>query len=83
MKTYRKVRRTTDSVDKVICNKCGKEFASESLALGFIESFDIEFGYGAGALDGKKWQFDLCISCIESMADSFDINVTENDYIYF
>jgi len=78
MQIYKRVRRPIDKIDKVICNRCGAEFTSEELACGFIETFEIGFGYGAGMLDGKRWKFDLCIGCLENIADSFHVSIEED-----
>ncbi len=65
----------TKEIQKIICNKCGKEipvvngFAREGVFCGVCD-----WGYFSRK-DGEKHMFDLCEACYDEMVCSFQIPV--------
>ncbi len=63
----------TQKLEKVICNKCGREMEVENgiLMEGCFHS-DWMFGYFSKR-DREKHAFDLCEDCYEKMVEGFTV----------
>ena len=68
MRQYKKVE--TTELDKVFCNKCGKEILREADFL-HVEK---RWGYFSEK-DGERHAFDLCETCYDALLQSFLIPV--------
>lgn len=61
----------TKEVNKIICNKCGKEI---TVVNGRAEEgvFNVDYTWGYfSEKDGEKHSFDLCESCYDELLKSF------------
>ena len=67
MRQYRKEE--TKVIDKIICNKCGKEIV-EADAL----SVDKRWGYFSEK-DNEVHKFDLCEECYDELVSKFQIPI--------
>lgn len=65
----------TKEVNKIICNKCGKEIPvrNERVEEG-VFSVDYTWGYFSEK-DGEKHSFDLCEACYDELLRSFKVPV--------
>lgn len=71
MRQYQK--KETKEVNKIICNKCGKEIpVINGRAEEGVFSADCVWGYFSGK-DGEKHSFDLCEACYDELLASFEI----------
>ena len=75
MRQYRIKMIETKELEKMICNKCGKEIAVEygEPAEGVLH-VDCTWGYYSEK-DGQRHRFDLCESCYDELLSSFQIPV--------
>lgn len=65
----------TKEVNKIICNKCGKEIpAVNGRAEEGVFSVNYTWGYFSEK-DGEKHTFDLCESCYDEMLATFIVPV--------
>ena len=65
----------TKEVEKVICNKCGKEVISNSgCSTQDVLNVDKRWGYFSDK-DNEIHSFDLCESCYDELIQSFKIPV--------
>ena len=61
----------TKEVNKIICNKCGKEIpVINGQAEEGVFSVDYTWGYFSEK-DGEKHSFDLCETCYDELLRSF------------
>ena len=61
----------TKEVNKIICNKCGKEIpVINGRAEEGVFSVDYTWGYFSEK-DGEKHSFDLCETCYDELLRSF------------
>lgn len=69
----RQYKENTFELQKVTCNKCGKELKVENgiLKEGCFHT-DFTFDYFS-KMDGKHIQFDLCEECYSTFTDTFII----------
>ena len=83
MRTYKEEKTKILILDKITCNKCGKEaLAKDYESASLFHDIEIEFGYPSSR-DGDIWNFDLCESCLEEIIKDFAIPVTqEADFIF-
>ena len=68
MRQYKKVE--TTELDKVFCNKCGKEILREADFL-HVEK---RWGYFSGK-DNEVHEFDVCEECYDAWISDFSIPV--------
>lgn len=63
----------TKEVNKIICNKCGKEIAVENgQALEDVLTVEKRWGYFSKK-DNEVHEFDLCESCYDEWTAAFQI----------
>jgi hypothetical protein len=62
------------SVEKIICNGCGK--VAKHLDCTDITPVDIDFSYGSEH-DGYSWSFDLCDTCVKDIVSKFKVPVNK------
>ena len=79
MRTYRPKQTEILILEKIICNRCGKEAVATNYdASNLYHEIKIEFGYPSPN-DGMTWKFDLCEECIKDIVDEFDNPVTATE----
>lgn len=79
MRQYHTELRETKELEKIICNKCGKEIA---VIRGIPQEdvLDIEKRWGYfSEKDGQTDRFDICEDCYEEWIESFLIPVTRSE----
>jgi len=83
MRTYKEEKTKILILDKVICNKCGKEaLIKDYEVVALFHDIEIEFGYPSDN-DGDVWKFDLCENCIKETVGNFVVPITkEMDFTY-
>lgn len=73
MRQYQKETKEIENVQKIICNKCGKEIP----VLNGREAegvFHVEYTWGYfSEKDGERHTFDLCEACYDALLQSFEI----------
>ena len=70
MKTFKKETAVKyDVVDKVFCDKCGKEVGSRSKKKRDYDSLDFIFGFGSSR-DGTSVNVDICADCMIKFVDT-------------
>ena len=67
MRQYKEEK--TNVIDKIICNKCGKEIKQED-----VLSVEKRWGYFSEK-DNEVHHFDLCEQCYDEMVASFQIPI--------
>lgn len=75
MRKYESVEE--NKLDKVICNKCGRELKVEN---GYLKEgcFTADFVFGYFSLkDGTRHRFDLCEKCYNEWTREFAVPVEE------
>jgi len=71
MRTYKQVERTVYEVDKIICNKCGKDTIGDQCD-GALQNAKVSGGYNSTHIeDGAQYSFDLCESCVVDLMKTF------------
>jgi hypothetical protein len=75
MKTYKAVQVQAESVEKIICNMCGRTIEKHSF--GYLDNFlSVEKAWGYGTeWDGETHRFELCEECYKKLIESFKIPV--------
>ena len=68
MRQYKKAE--TTELDKVFCNKCGKEISKDAVLLHVKK----RWGYFSGK-DNEVHEFDLCEECYDAWIVDFSIPV--------
>lgn len=71
MITTKEVVKKIIEVDKVLCNKCGREIGKDNYE-SYI-SLHTTFGFGSPR-DGDEIHLHLCNECMEEFANSCKIN---------
>jgi hypothetical protein len=82
MKEIKTIAKDIPYIDKILCNKCGKEVWDSTTSLedkieGRTEEYfegNHHWGYFSKR-DGELHQFDLCQECYGELIDSFKIPV--------
>lgn len=69
MKSYIDIQVTKKQLDRVVCNRCGRELEKYEDHL----SVSKKWGYGTG-FDGETHNFDLCEECYKKIAADFKIS---------
>lgn len=76
MRQYHTELRETKELEKIICNKCGKEIVV-TRGIPQEDVLDIEKRWGYfSEKDGQTDRFDICEDCYEEWIESFLIPVT-------
>lgn len=75
MRQFRTELEAKNKIEKIICNKCGKEI----LVRGGIPQEDVlevekRWGYHSRK-DNQVDQFDLCEDCYDELVESFQIKI--------
>ena len=73
MRQYKEVK--TKEIEKIICNKCGKEIdASNGMLLEDVLSVEKRWGYFSKK-DNRLDSFDLCEQCYDEFVASFSVPI--------
>lgn len=77
MRQFCTERKTTEKLEKIICNKCGKEIP----VLGGVPQEDVlevekRWGYHSRK-DNRVDHFDLCEDCYDELVSGFQIQIEE------
>ncbi len=77
MRQYTTSLKETKEVEKIICNKCGKEIP----VLRGVPSEDVlevekRWGYFSGK-DNRVDRFDLCEECYDALIESFCVTIQQ------
>ena len=79
MRQYRTNIKETKEIDKIICNKCGKEIpVSKGVASQDVLQIEKQWGYFSEK-DGRRDRFDLCEECYDELVKSFLIPMESED----
>lgn len=71
----------TPKLDKIICNKCGKEIeVKDNRPTEEVLSIEKRWGYFSGK-DNEVHMFDLCESCYDEWIQTFKHPVQKEDEI--
>lgn len=68
----RETKETKKELNKIICNRCGKEIPVGAVPSEGVFSVDYKWGYPSEK-DGQRHRFDLCEECYDSLLASFKI----------
>lgn len=73
MRQYQIKKIETKEIEKIFCNKCGKETAvKDGEPVEGVFHADCAWGYFSEK-DGQRHRFDLCESCYDELLASFRI----------
>lgn len=73
MRQYQKETKEVKSVQKIICNKCGKEIpVSNGRETEGVFYVNYTWGYFSEK-DGERHSFDLCEACYDTLLKGFRI----------
>ena len=79
MRQYHTELRETKELEKIICNKCGKEIvATRGIPQEDVLDIEKRWGYFSEK-DGQTDRFDICEDCYEEWIESFLIPVTRSE----
>ena len=79
MRQYHTELRETKELEKIICNKCGKEIVV-TRGIPQEDVLDIEKRWGYfSEKDGQTDRFDICEDCYEEWIESFLLPVTRSE----
>ena len=79
MRQYRNNIKETKEIDKIICNKCGREITvSQGVSLQDVLQVEKHWGYFSEK-DGRRDRFDLCEECYDELVKSFLIPIESED----
>lgn len=73
MKEYKLIPEYKSVINKVICNKCGKEIITNDNNyddINLFHEFAVGFNYGS-KFDMERWKFDLCEDCVLEIIRQF------------
>lgn len=75
MRQYKKIKAQIQVIEKMYCNKCGKEIQIENeIVKEGVFSSTTTWGYFSEK-DGDKHEFDICEKCYDEFLESFKIPV--------
>ena len=75
MRQYRTENKETKELDKIICNKCGKEIeVIRGVAQEDYLTVEKRWGYFSNK-DNQEDVFDLCEDCYDELVASFKIKL--------
>lgn len=73
MRQYRESVLETNQLEKIICNKCGREIPkSDEIWLEDVLQVEKEWGYFSKK-DGRRDHFDICEDCYDEWISSFAV----------
>lgn len=79
MRQYHTELRKTKELEKIICNKCGKEIVvTRGIPQEDVLDIEKQWGYFSEK-DGQTDRFDICEDCYEEWIESFLIPVTRSE----
>ena len=79
MRQYHTELRETKELEKIICNKCGKEIVvTRGIPQEDVLDIEKQWGYFSEK-DGQTDRFDICEDCYEEWIESFLITVTRSE----
>ena len=79
MRQYHTEIRETKELEKIICNKCGKEIVvTRGIPQEDVLDIEKQWGYFSEK-DGQTDRFDICEDCYEEWIESFLIPVTRSE----
>ena len=73
MRTYKEIKKKVDTVDKIVCDLCGKDIKIYENSTALDPWFEggqmsILFGY-CSKNDGDLYQLDICDNCFDDWAE--------------
>ena len=75
MRQYRTEKKEINEIDKIICNKCGKEIeVIQGIAQEDYLAVKKRWGYFSDK-DHQEDEFDLCEDCYDELVASFKIRL--------
>lgn len=75
MRQYTEIQKETKEIDKIICNKCGKEIpVLRGVPQEDVLEVEKRWGYFSGK-DNQVDRFDLCEECYDEFVKSFRIKI--------
>lgn len=75
MRQYKLEQRVTGELEKIICNKCGKEIeVIQGIAQEDYLAVKKRWGYFSDK-DNQEDEFDLCEDCYDELVASFKIRL--------
>lgn len=75
MRQYKTQLKETTEVEKIICNKCGKEIpVYKEVPAEDVLEVEKRWGYFSGK-DNRIDKFDLCEECYDKLTESFKIKI--------
>ena len=75
MRQYKLEQRVTDELEKIICNKCGKEIeVIQGIAQEDYLAVKKRWGYFSDK-DNQEDTFDLCEDCYDELVASFKFKI--------
>ena len=75
MRQYRTELEKTEKIEKIICNKCGKEIlVRQGVPQEDVLEVEKRWGYFSRK-DNQVDQFDLCEDCYDAFVRSFRIKI--------
>lgn len=75
MRQYKTQIKETTEVEKIICNKCGKEISVyRGVPSEDVLEVEKRWGYFSGK-DNRVDRFDLCEECYDELIESFKIKL--------
>lgn len=78
MRQYRTILEQKDQVEKIICNRCGKEIPVRGGVPGEdVLEVEKRWGYLSGK-DNQVDRFDICEACYDEIVAGFKIQPKEN-----
>ena len=79
MRQYHTELRETKELEKIICNKCGKEIVvTRGIPQEDVLDIEKQWGYFSEK-DGQTDRFDICEDCYEEWIESVLIPVTRSE----
>ena len=79
MRQYHTELRETKELEKIICNKCGKEIVvARGIPQKDVLEIEKQWGYFSEK-DGQTDCFDICEDCYEEWIESFLIPITRTE----
>jgi len=69
----RQVKKVTEEIEDIICNRCGESCKRAECGFeGLIEA-EVNCGYGSCLGDGSTYHFSVCDKCLKSLFGDFKI----------
>jgi len=78
MRQYTKIMKETAEIEKIFCNKCGKEIpVVKGVPQEDVLEVEKRWGYFSGK-DNRVDRFDLCEKCYDELVEGFHIKLEQN-----